>query len=238
MKLNKQFSITGYTLKMIAIITMLIDHIGAFTLGEGLLYQDYVQNNPVLFQNLKILYIVMRQIGRLAFPIFCFLLVEGFLHTKNVRKYALRLLLFAFISEVPFDLAIGGTFFDFSQQNIFFTLFIGLLVMIAASRFEGKILFQLIIFIIGMLSGYLLNVDYSYMGIFLLEVLYFFRFNRRNQVCSGAISVLWEPAAALSFIPIWFYNGKRGRSMKYFFYWFYPVHILILAAVNMIFFTN
>lgn len=238
MKLNKQFSITGYTLKMIAIITMLIDHIGAFTLGEGLLYQDYIQSNPVLFENLKILYMVMRQIGRMAFPIFCFLLVEGFIHTKNVRKYALRLLLFAFISEVPFDLALGGTFVDFNQQNIFFTLFIGLVVMIIASRFEGKVIFQLITFIVGMLAGYLLNVDYSFMGIFLLEILYFFRFNRKNQVSSGAISVLWEPAAVLGFIPIWFYNGERGRSMKYFFYWFYPVHILILAVINMIFFPR
>lgn len=236
MKQNKPFSINGYTLKMIAIFTMLIDHIGAITLGEGLLYQDYIQSNPVLFENLKILYMVMRQIGRLAFPIFCFLLVEGFMHTKNVKKYALRLLLFAFISEVPFDLALGGTFFDFNQQNIFFTLFIGLIVMIIASRFEGKVFFQLVIFTVGMLAGYVLNVDYSFMGIFLLEILYFFRFSRKNQVFSGAVSVLWEPTAALSFIPIWFYNGERGRSMKYFFYWFYPVHILILAVINIILF--
>lgn len=236
MKQNKPFSINGYTLKMIAIITMLIDHIGAFTLGGGLLYQDYIQSNPILFEILKILYTVMRQIGRLAFPIFCFLLVEGFIHTKNVKKYALRLLLFAFISEIPFDLAIGGSFFDFNQQNIFFTLFIGLVVMIIASRVEGKVFLQLVVFTVGMLAGYVLNVDYSFMGIFLLEILYFFRFHRRSQVLSGAVSVLWEPAAALSFIPIWFYNGERGRSMKYFFYWFYPVHILILAVINMIFF--
>ena len=110
--------------------------------------------------------------------------------------------------------------------------------MIMASRFEGKVIFQLITFIVGMLAGYLLNVDYSFMGIFLLEILYFFRFNRKNQVSSGAISVLWEPAAVLGFIPIWFYNGERGRSMKYFFYWFYPVHILILAVINMIFFPR
>lgn len=82
---------------------------------------------------------VLRGIGRVAFPIFCFLLVEGFLHTKNVWKYAGRLALFALVSEIPFDLAFQGEWLFMGYQNIFFTLLVGLLVMIAFQTAEEKL---------------------------------------------------------------------------------------------------
>ncbi len=108
--------ISGNTLKIIAIITMLIDHIGAVVIENGILkYQD-----PLLMQTIlatpegvkwSTIDFALRTIGRISFPIFCFLLVEGFLHTKDVRKYGIRLLAFALISEIPFDLAIFNSWF-------------------------------------------------------------------------------------------------------------------------------
>ena len=114
--------ISGSTLKFIAVFSMLIDHIAA-----SVLLNPLVNANSAFMISLAH---VMRMFGRLAFSIFCFLLIEGFLHTKNRKKYALRLALFALISEIPFDLAFSYKSFDFSYQNVFFTLLIGLLVMI------------------------------------------------------------------------------------------------------------
>ena len=111
----KQQGISGYWLKVIAVISMLIDHTSAVILEQipGL-------ENPAF---------LMRIIGRLAFPIYCFLLVEGFYHTRRRAKYAGRLFLFALISEVPFDLAFSRRMWDFSSNNVFFTLLFGLLVI-------------------------------------------------------------------------------------------------------------
>lgn len=141
--------ITGSTLKLIAIITMLIDHFaatiiektlaarGAFSLDPTDLeaVQNFYLENGALYG----VYSIMRLIGRIAFPIFCFLLVEGFQHTRNKNKYAFRLALFALISEIPFDLALFGTVLEFSHQNVFFTLLIGLLVMFGFQIISDKV---------------------------------------------------------------------------------------------------
>ncbi len=116
--------ITGNTLKIIAIVTMLIDHIGVAIFENGMLkYQD----NSLAW--VSIANLVLRTIGRIAFPIFCFLLVEGFFHTRDIKKYGTRLFLFALISEIPFDLAVFDTWFYPGYQNVYFTLFIGLWVI-------------------------------------------------------------------------------------------------------------
>ena len=140
---KERSGISGSTLKIIAIVTMLIDHIGASVLGRLLqthginelnvadisALTQWMSDNSVLFWS----YTIMRMIGRVAFPIFCFLLIQGFLHTHDVKKYAARLFAFALISELPFDLAFKGKI-DFSYQNVFFTLFIGLMTMIPLDR--------------------------------------------------------------------------------------------------------
>lgn len=120
---EKQTGLTVFVLKMIAVCSMLIDHFGATVV------ERYIDANMLWDGNWYILYRTLRCIGRLAFPIYCFFIVEGFKYTRSRPKYAIRLLAFAFISEVPFDMAFQKSFFDMSYNNVFFTLFLGLLTI-------------------------------------------------------------------------------------------------------------
>ena len=248
MALRKK-GISGSTLKIIAIVSMLIDHTGAVLVdrilmqrgwysaacqGEDALQQFY-QDNLVLYFTL----IVMRQIGRLAFPIFCFLLVEGFSRTRSVFKYACRLGIFAVISEVPFDLAFYGIPFFWGYQNIFFTLLIGLLVMIAFRSITEKLKIQFVLklplYILTLSAGLavadILCTDYGARGVLSIVAIYIFRKAKWQQILAGCVTFLWEIPAPLGFIPVAFYNGKRGLKMKYVFYAFYPVHLFLLYLV-------
>ena len=127
---------TSSSLKLIAVITMFIDHFGATVMGQAVLRLPAVKADAGLYQNMLLLYRLIRYIGRIAFPIFCFLLVEGFIYTRDVKKYAGRLLLFALLSEFPFDLALKQGVFAPRSQNVYFTLFFGLLAMAAAAWCE------------------------------------------------------------------------------------------------------
>lgn len=121
--------ISGSTVKLVAIITMFIDHFAAAVLARVLIFQihSYGEWSDPLYD----IYQIMRMVGRLGFPIFCFLLVEGFEKTGSRTKYAFRLGLFALISEVPFDLAFSAKILEFKYQNVYFTLFLGLLALCA-----------------------------------------------------------------------------------------------------------
>ena len=107
---NKTGGLSGSTLKLIAIVTMLIDHVGAALVYRMML--AYIDRggaeNTSVYGRMLIIYWVMRMIGRIAFPIFCFLMVEGFQKTHNKWKYAMRLGGFALLSEIPFDLAFNS----------------------------------------------------------------------------------------------------------------------------------
>lgn len=238
-----------FTLKLVAIITMVIDHVTA-----------------VLIPSTSWFYIVGRLIGRLAFPIFAFLLVEGFFNTSNVKKYLTRLGIFALISEIPFDLAFYDSFYNgisiktdlpnmfkdaelfdamigrfMKHQNIFFTLFIGLLAIWFMSMVEKKYSKSMVylniinaLITIGLsIVAALLRTDYGFMGVLLIVAFYLFRGSKPLLVISMIIisGDINQAFSALSIIPIAFYNGKKGKSMKYFFYAFYPAHILILYVL-------
>ncbi len=236
----RHFGLSGSTLKLIAMLSMLTDHIGAVIVGP---YTDAVLETVgyETVRRLSVCYDLLRDIGRIAFPIFCFLLIEGFLHTKNVWRYAGRLLLFAAISEIPFDLAFQNKIFNINSQNVFFTLLIGLLMLIGLKSIKEllqipvfiKTLLSLLTVIVSMLAAYYLKTDYSYIGVFCIAVLYLFSRKRIGQAIAGAVSFCWEIPAPLAFIPIFFYNGKRGWKMKYVFYLFYPLHLLILSMIAM-----
>lgn len=232
---RKASGISGSTLKLIAIITMLIDHTGA-TVIRSITRLPAVTGDASLLSTWQTAYSISRDIGRLAFPIFCFLLVEGFLHTRSPRRYAGRLFVFALISEIPFDIALKGSWYYPDKQNVYFTLLIGLLVLIGIRWITDNGTRNLLLCVLpiaaGMLLARWLDTDYSYKGVFLIAVLYMMRYSRLYQCIGGAAAISWELPAPLAFIPIYFYNGKRGISLKYFFYWFYPVHLMLLYAVN------
>lgn len=237
--------LTGSSLKWIAIVTMFIDHTGAAILTRVLLNSPYNQGILEVFNHKEaytILYYIMRAtrtIGRLAFPIFCFLLVEGFLRTGNRRKYVLRMFLFALITELPFDLVFSARLADGGYQNVMFTLLIGLLVMCVCSELENRFASKRNWLIIGcvlstgagMLLAHLLQTDYSYKGVFSILLLYFFRKDRMTQLLAGALSFVWEAYAMLSFLMLAKYNGQRGKQRKNFFYLFYPVHLLFIYVI-------
>ena len=220
--------ISGFQLKWIGIVTMAIDHIG-----------------HVLFPQCWML----RVIGRLAFPIFCFLLVEGFHYTHDRKRYALRLAAFAVISELPFNIAIFGNWFVPQHQNVFWTLTIGVLMMTVLEYIDEKQseaafgVLKIGTVLLAMLLTVVLRTDYSEKGIFMIFLFYTFYQNRRVAALSVAgynlALSLWQlgsvqGAAALSAVPILCYNGKEGKKMKYFFYLFYPVHLLLLHVISLI----
>ena len=241
--LSPRCSFSGTALKTIACITMLIDHIGASCIEAGILTPGLdsgtLSRDTLSAYPLYRLDMVLRFTGRLAFPIFCFLLVEGFVHTHNVKGYLGRLVLFGLLSEVPFDLAFFRTPFDPSAQNVYWTLALGVLAMALMQKFqdaEGNIAWKGRLAALGcVVLAQLLQTDYGAIGVALIVALYLTRNNRKYQCIIGAVMMLFELTAPLAFVLIWFYNGQRGRCpqwVKWAFYGFYPVHLSILAVVT------
>lgn len=211
----KRFGINGFTLKWIAMITMIIDHTGM-----------------ALFPQ----YIILRIIGRLAFPIYCFLLVEGAVHTSDKKRYLARLLMFALISEIPFDLICTGKVWSLSGQNVFFTLTIGLAAIFLFQSRLSKGYSVVLIVVLILLAEYA-NLDYGGAGIVFILIFYMFREQlwQKSLLFAAADIFLYggiQNYAVLSLLPILCYNGKRGPGMKYFFYLIYPVHLLILYGMK------
>ena len=247
---TRKIGVSALTLKWIAIATMAVDHTGVVCY-KWLGWTDS--------------YLALRHIGRIAFPIFAFLLVEGFRHTRNRWKYFRNLLIFSVISEIPFDLAIEDWATRNDTQNIFWTLSIGLLVVMALdalwirlergpiSRFL-RLPLSLIPLAAGLFLAELLRTDYAAWGVLLTVLTYageqaarrwsVGQFARNIGAVCGAL--LWmclydyshgwiiELYGAASAIPILLYNGERGRYRlsKWFFYGFYPAHLLILYALQ------
>mgnify|MGYP004588881953 CR=1 FL=1 len=225
--------LNGFHLKLIAICTMFIDHMG-YTLFPGALW--------------------LRCIGRIAFPVFCFLIAEGCVYTRDRRKYALRLLAFALLSEIPFNLMNSGALWDMYHQNVLWTLLLGALMcwlMDWAMQKRAGWAFALVV--AAMAAAYWLleigNTDYGGWGMLLVVMFYGIRRAPSRAVVKmiaqffglaffsiavmgGYISIeLWS---LVSLAPIWLYNGQRGfsnRAVQYGFYAFYPVHILILSLI-------
>lgn len=209
----------------------------------------------------------MTCIGRIAFPIFAFLIVEGYFHTSNLKKYTLRLALFAILSEIPFNLAIGGRFFFPIHQNVLwsFLIALGLIHWNEQAKKAGKLWKRLIVgilsIIVGALTGLLTMVDYYHAGILMVLAFYFFRGRSLPYRIGQLLCMLYinlellgglvyefdllgqtvtfpqQGFALLALIPIWLYRGEQGphnRYIRWFYYGFYPVHLLILGILNLI----
>ena len=228
----KRTVFSGSTLKIIALVIMFIDHVGAVIVQRTMSMPGFEHNFW------SSLYWPLRYVGRLAFPIFCFLLVEGYVHTSDVKKYMRRILVFALISEIPFNLAITGKIFDLNYQNVFFELALGIGAMYYLELVEKKqnnylvqVILRLVVIAVFAITAEHLNFDYGMYGIISIVALYVFRQNRLMQLLIGAFSFYWEPVAPLAFLLLAFYNGKRGRNIKYAFYIFYPAHLLVLYLI-------
>ncbi|NLZ80196.1 MAG: hypothetical protein GX913_00085 [Clostridiales bacterium] len=180
-------------------------------------------------------YTFLRIIGRLAFPIYTFLLVEGFFHTRDIKKYTIRLGVFALISEIPFDLAFYKIPFYLGHQNIFFTLLLGMLALMLIKKLKNNFIGFFAFLIIAVVAE-LLHTDYGAFGILLIGIFYGFRKKDILKTVFVTVANIFlaggaQAFASLSMIPILFYNGKKGPSLKYVFYGFYPIHLLILYII-------
>lgn len=219
--------LSNFDLKILAIITMTIDHIGA-----------------IMYPNIDI----FRIIGRISFPIFAFLLAEGFNHTSNKLKYFLRLFLFAIITQPIYDYA-----FNNRELNILFTFSLSFLLLsslefikkIISKYSKGienylyKTVFYSLTYILFVLFSIILNVDYQALGISLVFIFYLVP-NLYLSFLLYLLAVIFLATntiqfySLLSFLFIYMYNGEKGKNIKYFFYLYYPLHLLILKMLQIL----
>ena len=195
---------------------------------------------------------ILRCVGRLAFPLFAFMAVEGYLHTRSLKKYLLRLLMLAVISEIPFDLLVSGSVFDPMHQNVIWTIILGLCCIRAFENISAdlKKMLSAVVIIASLAAAIIARVDYSSAGVLTLLAFYAFRGNTVrcrlmqllslafiNLVLLGGIEFAfpYQALAVLSLPIIWLYDGSQGPHngfIKAANYLFYPAHMLILALFS------
>lgn len=221
----------SFLLKIFACFSMFLDHLGRIV-------------TPAIYP--------LVYIGRFAFPIFAFQISEGVTHTKNIKKYMLRLLIFALISQIPFYLYLTKT-----GLNVFFTLLFGVIAIYIYKELSAKKLLPLGILAVGIIAyiSYLLKTDYNWYGVLIIFLFYIAK-NKKVLMALGFLTLttimylikiinfgsahpvyLWQlTCTLLAIIPILLYNGKQGHKVKYAIYLFYPLHILILYLCQLAFF--
>ena len=228
-KKHKYEKFSSEQLKMVALIFMIIDHIGYCMGDKG---------------------IVLRYIGRLSFPVFAFLIVEGFKHTSDRVKYVIRMIGFAAISEIPFNLLLTGNMFYRSHQNVMFTYALALIMLgiidyirtVTFDYYKASILeFTVVIGICAI--SLIFRTDYYVLGPMLIWI--FYRWDE-DYIATFIMALMlfiigMEITAIFSLIIIFMYNGKKSNRIrsqkmavinKYFFYIAYPLHMLVLWIVR------
>jgi len=220
---------SSFVLKIIAVVTMFIDHIGYAIFGK---------------------FSFFNYIGRLAFPIFAFQISEGYAHTKNLKKYFLRLFIFAIVSQIPFML-FGKIISNDFTLNIFFTLLLGLISIYIYDKAKYKILGIISAISLGLLSNFA-HCDYGFYGVAIIFLFYVLK----NDIIKSSIAFIIAttikyliPMIKYGFydvyiyllictlIPIIFislYNGKKGKDTKYLLYLFYPIHLLSIYCIYLL----
>ena len=230
-KANKIRFLDGTMLKIIAMVSMVFDHVGDMFFPEMTW---------------------MRMIGRLAMPIFAFCITEGYIHTRNKNKYLLRMGVFALISEVPFDLAFDGKI-GLSHQNIMVSFFISIVALmlfdlIRGAKIETKGRYSVWRTLLGALAviamavvAFLVKADYTFFAV--ASVFLFYAFKDTNPFVRPVPGVAFLAltrtmgyylTTGLSIIPLLLYNGKKGKGLKWLFYVFYPGHLLLLYVLKLV----
>ncbi len=215
-------------LKIIAVLTMIIDHVGAFLVGNN---------------------VIMRLIGRLAFPIFAFFIAEGWRYTKSRKKYVLTLLVFALISQIPYVLL-----HNWWNFNILFTFLISILCIYLIEGYNLNPTLNMVWLVVTglflVLSQMFGVVDYGLLGVLLVVAFYFIKDQKVRLAIGAAILcvmslrdfaisgyVLRGFTQFVSLISIGllaFYNGEKGKTnLKWLFYITYPTHLLIIYIITL-----
>ena len=233
--------LSGAQLKWIAVLSMIADHVGSCLLRKWYVLSNYT---IVASQNtggriaLEWAIRLCDIFGSVAFPLFCFLLAEGFAHSRSPGAYAGRMAVFAVLSEIPFNLAHKMRIFYPALQNVMFTLTVSILTLWAASvtdeKYRGtkwQLPVRCGVVLLGMGLAFLIRGEYVFLGVLAAALFYYlreYRYLRLAAFLPLAIPSLWSLLAVPAVLA---YNGKRGRQSKAFFYVFYPAHFLILYAV-------
>ena len=214
--------LSGSWLKVIAMVTMLFDHMAVFL--------PYFHEYPTL-------YFAMRTIGRTAFIIFAFLLAEGFIHTHNRRKYGRNLTIFALISQLPYSL-IHNDFLFYTHTNVGFTLLLAFLGMLAMEYYrEDKFRLVAVLAAIILVTALIKPVR-GLAGVGLVWVFYLLRSHPISRLFVGFCMIArnYIVGQVLGFAVLSLYNGKRGfidgPIGKYVFYAFYPLHLFLLWCIQ------
>lgn len=222
--------LSGAALKYIAMLSMLIDHT-----NKALLYPRL--NGGAL----NVISDFADIIGRIAFPLFCFMLVEGFFKTRSRLRYLFNLLMFGVISEIPFDMLTTATFFNFNWNNVLFTLSLVLVTLWGIDYLKNKMsrplwyILSAVILAVMCITAMLLGLDYDYHAILIGYFFYIFHNARLLYIPFCFAAMYKEPWALLGFGLTLTYNGERGRQNKLLGYLFYPVHMAVLGVIRLIF---
>ena len=243
MKEKLRIETTSTSLHIMAMIFMLCDH----------LWGTIVPGNDWL-----------TCIGRIAYPIFAFMIVEGYFHTSSLKNYIKRLLFFAVITEIPFNLAMGSTFFYPIHQNVLWSFLISLGLIDWNEKVKNQMLWKRVMvaaltIMLGYIVGIITFVDYYHAGILTVLTFYFFRqrkwwsyvgqfaclyyinmeilggFMYEITLFGNTFFLMRQGLALLALIPIWLYRGRQGyhnNMLKATYYWFYPVHLLVLGLLK------
>ncbi len=227
---SKPRFLTGNQLKIIALISMTVDHIGLYFFPH---------------------YMIFRYIGRIAFPVFAYMIAEGCKYTKNRKKYLITVAIVGFICQVVYSIATRSLY-----QNIFITFLLSISLIYIfdnakkkrskASYFYAFLSMGAVFFICEILPGLIpetgFQIDYGFIGVLLPVLVYNMKTKTQKLlITAGMLFVLtitlgkWQLFNLLSLPLLYFYNGKRGkRNLKYLFYIYYPVHLAVIFVVNII----
>lgn len=224
--------LSGSALKIIAVLSMITDHCAYYLMEHGTLAYD-----------------IMRCLGRMAFPLFTFLIAEGFANTRNRLRYLLTILGFAVISEIPWYLLNGAD----GTHNVMFTLALGVVALAVFDRLceHGPICFVAIMLVATL--AWISGTDYEWQGVVMIVIFYILRrqtiepWQPRNKVNFPAQSLrqiifafpliiaYGLTGAILTSAVIFLYDGTRGcikgAAAKYSFYAFYPLHLLLISMI-------
>lgn len=247
----KQKGISQEGLKLIACVTMLLDHIGAV-----LAYDWYMAQSVRMGmhrEDLWELYMALRIIGRIAFPIYCYLLVEGAARTRNRGKYRSRMILGMVLSEIPFNLAFSGKWLDPSSTSVMVTLLLGLLMIECMEKVRG--VWKCAVILPFFFLAEVLRTDYAGNGIAIIAMLALTRGHPKETLLrtAGFVCLLWFGASVqlggleipmelfglAALVPILCYRGHKrthSKTLQWAFYLFYPVHLTVLWGIQRLLF--